>query len=78
MAHLLGFEKIENIKLDDTLMRRIAKFNKEQEIKRLEHEIENKKERIKELDDILQDKEGRIEKLKEFVAIIYDIDLEDE
>ena len=51
-------------------MRRIAKYNKEQEIKRLEHEIENKKERIKELDDILQDKEGRIEKLKEFVANI--------
>ena len=77
-ADISPYEELENVKLDDTLMKRIAKFNKEQEIKRLEKEIEDKKKRIKELDDILQDKEGRIEKLKKFVAEIYDIDIESE
>ena len=59
-------------------MERIAKFNKEQEIRRLDEEIKEKKEKIKELDDILQDKDKRVEKLKEFVANIYNIDINDD
>lgn len=67
----------DNIQLDPTTMERIAKFNKEQEIRRLDEKIKEKKEKIKELDDILQDKDKRVEKLKEFVANIYNIDVND-
>ena len=38
--------------------------------------IKEKKDKIKELDDILQDKEGKVKKLKEFVANLYNIDLD--
>ena len=69
---------VNNIELDPTTMKRIAKFNKEQEIRRLDEEINKKKENIKELDDILQDKDKRVEKLKEFVANIYNIDINDD
>lgn len=72
------FEQLDNIKLDDTTMKRIAKFNKEVDIKKLDKIIKEKEDKIKELDDILQDKEGRIKKLKEFVDKIYDIDIEDD
>ena len=70
-------KRLDNIKLDPTTMERIAKFNKEQEIKRLDEEINKKKEKIKELDDILQDKDKRVRKLKEFVSNIYNIDVND-
>ena len=73
-----NYEELENIKLDDTTMRRIAKFNKEIDIQKLDKKIKEKKEKIKELDDILHDREGRINKLKKFVAELYDIDLSDE
>lgn len=76
-----GFEKLDNIMLDDTTMKRIAKFNKTQECKRLDKEIKEKEERIKELDDLLQDKEKRWNKVKEYIKNIYEIstdDLEDE
>lgn len=59
-------------------MRRIAKFNKEIDIQKLDKKIKEKEAKIKELDDILQDREGRIDKLKKFVAELYDIDLSDE
>ena len=68
----------ETIKLDDTLMKRIAKFNKEIEIKKLDEIIKNKQEKIKELDDLLQDKEKRWKKVKDYIANIYNIDLEDD
>ena len=71
-------KRLDNIKLDPTTMERIAKFNKEQEIRRLDEEINEKKEKIKELDDILQDKDKRVQKLKEFVANIYNIDVNDD
>lgn len=71
-------EQLDNIMLDETTMKRIAKYNKEIEIKRLDNTIKKKKDKIKELDDILQDKEGRVKKLKEFVANIYDIDLNED
>lgn len=68
----------ETIKLDDTLMKRIAKFNKEIEIKKLDETIKNKQEKIKELDDLLQDKEKRWEKVKDYIKNIYNISLEDD
>lgn len=73
-----GTKRLDNIKLDPTTMERIAKFNKEQEIRRLDEEINKKKEKIKELDDILKDKDKRVKKLKEFVANIYNIDINDD
>lgn len=71
-------ECMENIKLDETLMKRIARYNKEKEIERLDEEIKEKQEKIKELDDVLKDREKRVQKLKKFVAEIYDIDVNDE
>lgn len=74
-AEISNFEELDNIMLDETTMKRIAKYNKEVEAKRLDNTIKEKQDKIKELDDILQDKEGRVKKLKEFVANIYNIDL---
>ena len=73
-----NLEQHEIIKLDDTLMKRIAKFNKEVEIKKLDEIIKNKQEKIKELDDLLQDKEKRWDKVKKYIEDIYNIDLEDD
>lgn len=73
-----GFEKLDNIMLDDTTMKRIAKFNKTQECKRLDKEIKEKEARIKELDDLLKDKEKRWNKVKEYIKNIYEINLDDE
>jgi ribosomal protein S3 len=70
-------EETETIKLDETLMKRIAKYNKEAEIKKLDEIIKSKNEKIKELDDKLQDKEQRWDKVKEYIAGIYDLDLND-
>lgn len=70
-------KRMDNIKLDATTMRRIAKFNKEQEIGRLDAEIKSRKAKIEELDDILEDKQRRVDKIKEFVAHIYDIPLDE-
>lgn len=72
------FEKTENITLDDTTMKRIAKFNKETDIKKLDRQIEEKKKQIDKLDDILQDREGRIDKLKNFIKDIYKINLDED
>ena len=68
---------VNNIELDETTMRRIAKFNKEQEIAKLDKVIKEKEEKIKDLDDILQDRSKRVEKLKEFIADIYNIPIDD-
>lgn len=73
-----NYEELENIKLDDTTMRRIAKFNKEIDIQKLDKIIEEKEAKIKSLDDILQDREKRVDKLKSFIANLYDIKLGDE
>ena len=59
-------------------MKRILKYNKEVEIDELNKEIENKKKQIKELDDKLKDKEKRWEKVKQYIANIYDLDLEED
>ena len=68
----------ETIKLDDTLMKRIAKFNKEVEIKKLDETIKNKQEKIKEVDNLLQDKEKRWDKVKKYIEDIYNVDLEND
>ena len=73
-----NLEQNETIKLDETLMKRIAKFNKEIEIKKLDETIKNKQEKIKELDDLLQDKEKRWKKVKDYIANIYNIDLKED
>lgn len=77
-AEISNFEELDNIMLDETTMKRIAKYNKEVEVKRLDNTIKEKQDKIKELDDILQDKEGRVKKLKDFVANIYNIDLDED
>lgn len=77
-ANISNFEELDNIMLDETTMKRIAKYNKEVDVKRLDNTIREKKDKIKELDDILQDKEGRVKKLKDFVANIYNIDLDED
>lgn len=68
----------ETIKLDETLMKRIAKFNKEIEIKKLDETIKNKQEKIKELDDILKDRDKRVQKIKQYIANIYDLNIEED
>lgn len=75
---ITDINKTDTIQLDETLMRRIAKYNKEKECQQLDEKIKEKKAKIKELDDILTDRVGRVEKLKEFIAKIYDIDLYDD
>ena len=66
------------IELDPTTMKRIAKYNKEVEIEKLNEEIKIKEREIKELDNKLQDKEKRWEKVKKYIANIYDIDIKED
>lgn len=73
-----NIETLDNIVLDDTTMKRIAKFNKNQEMKRLDKTIQKKQEKIKELEDILSDREKRVDKLKEYIEKIYDINLDED
>jgi len=73
-----NYEELNNIELDETTMKRIAKYNKEQECKQLDEKIKEKKEKIKELDDFLKDKEKRVEKLKKYIINIFDIDIDDD
>ena len=68
---------VNNIELDETTMRRIAKFNKEQEIAKLDEVIKEKEQKIKDLEDILQDRSKRVEKIKEFIANVYNIPIDD-
>lgn len=68
----------ETIKLDPTLMKRIAKYNKEKEIEKLEEKIKTKQEKLKELEDKIEDREKRWKKIQDYVANIYDIDVDDD
>lgn len=70
-------KRLNNIELDPTTMKRIAKFNKEQEIARLDEVIKEKEQKIKDLEDILQDRSKRVEKIKEFIANVYNIPIDD-
>ena len=73
-----NYEELNNIELDETTMKRIAKYNKEIDIKKLDEEIEEKKEKIQRLEYILEDREKRVDKLKKYIAEIYDIDIEED
>lgn len=68
----------KNIDLDPTLMKRIAKYNKELEVIKLDEVIKEKEEHIKELNDILNDRTKRIGKLKEYISKIWEINVSDE
>ena len=71
-------EQKDYIELDPTTMKRIAKYNKEVEIEKLNEEIKIKEKEIKELDNKLKDKEKRWEKVKKYIANIYDIDIKED
>lgn len=71
-------EQKDYIDLDPTTMKRIAKYNKEVEIEKLNEEIKINEKEIKELDNKLQDKEKRWEKVKKYIANIYDIDIKED
>lgn len=71
------YDELNNIELDETTMKRIAKYNKEIDIKKLDEEIEEKKEKIQRLESILEDREKRVDKLKKYIAEIYDIDIKE-
>jgi len=68
----------DTIKLEETMMRRIAKYNKEKELQKIEEKIKEKEKQIKELDNKLQDKEKRWQRVKEYIANIYDLNLEED
>lgn len=67
----------ETIQLDPTLMKRIAKYNKEKEIKKLDEKIKGKQEKLKELENKIEDREKRWKKIQDYVAKIYDLDIND-
>ena len=86
-SHLLGVNytfgtnlkpDTETIQLDPTLMKRIAKYNKEKEIEKLEEKIKGKQEELKELESKIEDREKRWKKIQDYVANIYDIDVDDD
>lgn len=77
-ARIDNYKEGENIVLDDTTMKRIAKYNKTADLKRLDKIIAEKEEKIRELDALLTDKEKRWKKVKDFVANIYDIDVNED
>lgn len=70
-------ENKETIHFDDTLMKRIAKYNKEADIEKLDNDLKTKKKKIKELEEKIEDREQRWQKIQKFVANIYDLPLED-
>lgn len=73
-----NYEEHDTITLDPTMMKRIAKYNKEQECLQLDEKIKEKEEKIKELDDILNDRENRVKKLKDYIKNIWNINLNEE
>lgn len=68
----------DTIQLDDTLMKRIAKYNKTRELQQIEKQIKEKQEQIKELDELLQDKQKRWKKVKDYITNIYELDLDED
>lgn len=68
--HLNDTNELSNVELDPTTMKRIEQFNKGQEIKRLDKEIEEKKKEINNIEEILNDRTKRLKKLKEFIRYL--------
>ena len=86
-SHILGMNytfgttlkpDTETIQLDPTLMKRIAKYNKEKEIEKLEEKIKRKQEKLKELESKVEDREKCWKKVQEYVTKIYEIDLDED
>lgn len=77
-SYIKDLKRLENVKLDDTMMKRIAKFNKTRECLRLDKEIKEKEKRIEELDVLLKDKEKRWNKVKEYIKGIYELNLDED
>lgn len=77
-CQISNYEELNNIELDETTMKRIAKYNKEIDIKKLDKEIEEKKEKIQRLESILEDREKRVDMLKKYIAEIYDINIKED
>lgn len=70
-----NMEEKKTVDLDPTLMKRIAKYNKEVEVTKLDEVIKEKEERIKKLDDILYDRTKRVDKLTKYIDNIWNIDI---
>lgn len=69
VAHTIDFDtRFEKVELDPTTMRRIAKFNKEVEIKNLDKTIEDKKDELEEVRQEILKQEKKLESIKEFVG----------
>jgi len=78
IADVGNFEEKETIKLDDTLMKRIAKYNKETEVEKLDEKLKAKGKKLKELEEKIEDREQRWKKIQTFVSKIYELPLEDD
>lgn len=70
-----NMQKKKNIDLDPTLMKRIAKYNKELEVTELDEVIKEKEKYLEELNDVLNDRIRRVDKLRKYVANIWNIDI---
>lgn len=66
------------ITLDDTLMKRIAKYNKEVEIQKLDEIIKEKQEYIDSLNEVLYDRNKRVSKLRDYISKIWEINVDDD
>ena len=73
-----NMQEKKNIDLDPTLMKRIAKYNKELDVAKLDELIKEKEEYIKELNDVLNDRTKRVDKLRKYIAKIWNIDVSNE
>lgn len=73
-----NLEEKNNVDLDPTLMKRIAKYNKEVDITELDNIIKDKEKHIKALDDILNDRTKRVDKLTKYICNIWNIDIEED
>lgn len=67
----------ETIKLDETTMKRIAKYNKEIELESIQMEIESKKKELKALEEKIEDRKERINIIHKLTGKIYKLDLDE-
>lgn len=75
---LTSFDANETIKLDDTMMKRIAKYNTEIELRKVEEKIKSQERKLKKIEEKIEDREQRWKKIQDFVSDIYELPLEDE
>lgn len=62
------------IELDPTTMKRIAMYNKSEDLKGLNDEIKKAKKRLKELKDDVKNQSEKLDNLKEFISHFIDCD----